>query len=107
MAVRERFSVPRYDDAALVRTGRVEVDEEKCNGCGMCVSICPGKALFLAEAGGKMVARMVQAELPECVACNDCAAACKREAIGAVRGCDFGMYYKALHRGDLCPPRRF
>jgi len=105
--LRERLSVPRYDDPALARTGRVAVNEARCNGCGNCVMICPGKALALVEGGGGRVARMAETEVPECVACGDCAAICKRGAISIASACDFGLYYRVLHRGALCPPRRF
>jgi ferredoxin len=44
---------------------------------------------------------------PDCLACNDCAAICKRGAISAAYGYDFGYFYKALHRGDMAPPRNF
>jgi len=107
LTFRERLSVPHYEDPALTRTGRVAVNGKRCNGCGMCVSVCPGRALELVEEDGRKVARMVEAEVPECVACGDCAAACKRGAIEVVQGCDFGLYYRVLHRGALCPPRRF
>lgn len=26
-----------------------KVDEEKCNGCGMCISACPGLAIFVVD----------------------------------------------------------
>ena len=31
---------------------RPEVDYETCNGCGLCVSACPGLAIFVVDASG-------------------------------------------------------
>ncbi len=31
-------------------TNLPRIDPEKCNGCGLCISICPGLAIFLIDA---------------------------------------------------------
>jgi|WetSurMetagenome_2_1015567.scaffolds.fasta_scaffold378378_2 2-oxoglutarate ferredoxin oxidoreductase subunit delta len=102
----ERLRIPTYDDESYATTGRVAIDQEKCTGCGMCVSICPGKALFITGSGKSKKAAM-EAEFPQCMSCNDCAAICKKGAIKVSKGYNFGYYYKALSRGEHKPPRTF
>ena len=104
---KERFIIPTYDNPAYARSGRVAIDHEKCNGCGMCVKICPGSCLYLARAGKEKRARLAEAEFPDCMSCNDCAAICKRDAIAVSQTYDFGYFYKIIHRGELVFPRRF
>lgn len=107
LTLKEMLIIPTYDNPEQCRVGRVVVDEEKCNGCGNCVLICPGACLYLADTGKGKKARMVEKTVPDCMSCNDCAAICKRGAVSAAYGYDFGYFYKALHRGDMVPPRNF
>ena len=103
----EKYRFPVYDDEGVVRTGKVAVDEERCNGCGVCVSICPGKALEVYGEGKQKKARMHSA-LSDCNSCNACSAICERDAIGVVTCFDFNYRLKTVDRGDgLVPPRRF
>jgi MinD superfamily P-loop ATPase len=104
---KERLRIPTYDDPGQVISGRVVIDYEKCNGCGMCASICPATSLYVAGIGKDKKAFMKEKEVPECMSCNDCAAICERDAITCSVAYDFGLFYKSLHRGELTPPRRF
>lgn len=104
---KERLTIPTYDNPATCRTGTVVIDEEKCNGCGMCVLICPAACIYIAGEGKNKKVRLVNEDFPECFSCNDCAAICKRGAITAKHGYDFGGRFKAIRRGELCPPRNF
>ena len=54
---------------------KVEVNAEKCNGCGECVNVCPVLAFELQD--GKAV--LVNAE--ECLGCECCIEFCKEWAI--------------------------
>ncbi|MBN2026921.1 MAG: 4Fe-4S binding protein [Actinobacteria bacterium] len=51
----------------------VEVDEEKCNGCGACVKVCIFKQIEVVD--GKAVIG------EECKGCGRCAMVCKQDAI--------------------------
>ena len=106
MGFLERFKIPVYDDESVVKTGKVAVDEELCNGCGVCVSICPGKALEVAGEGKEKKARM-HSTLSDCNSCNACSAICERDAIGVVSCFDFNYRFKTLNRGEMALPRRF
>jgi len=59
-----------------------EVDEKKCNGCGLCESVCPYKAIEIALkrtiVGEKEVAQINKAL---CKGCGVCAASCRSGAI--------------------------
>lgn len=51
------------------------VDQEKCNGCGLCVSVCYCSALVLVDN----VVTIVETE--ECSWCTNCEAVCPTGAI--------------------------
>ncbi|MCI0523563.1 MAG: 4Fe-4S binding protein, partial [Bacteroidales bacterium] len=58
-------------------TGTITIDEEKCTGCGLCVSVCKDFSIVLvngkARAGDKPVFG--------CIACGHCMAVCPEGAI--------------------------
>ncbi len=59
-----------------------EVDEKKCNGCGLCESVCPYKAIEISlkrtVVGEKEVAQINKAL---CKGCGVCTASCRSGAI--------------------------
>ena len=103
---KERLVIPTYDNTAYATTGRVEVDELKCNGCGVCVSICPGQALYL-KGCGKSKKAALEEEFPQCMSCNDCAAICERDAISVTVPYDFGFHFKKLQCKELAKPHPY
>ncbi len=65
---------------------------EKCNGCGMCVQVCPHAVFALENKRAKIVGR------DACMECGACALNCPEEAI-SVRsgvGCAAGILNGAL-----------
>ncbi len=58
-----------------VHWGKIEIDADKCIGCGLCVQNCPGKVPTLNDAGKAYVSR------PECFSCSNCSVACPTDAI--------------------------
>lgn len=53
----------------------LELDESKCTGCGMCVSVCPHEVFVLED--GKASLR----DRDACMECGACARNCPAEAI--------------------------
>jgi 2-oxoglutarate ferredoxin oxidoreductase subunit delta len=58
--------------------GMVVIDEDRCKGCGLCVSVCPVEILQLAEdrfnAKGHRPAEVTDPEA--CTGCAMCATIC-------------------------------
>ncbi len=54
------------------------VSEEKCIGCGLCVSVCPYKAMIIEKKDGKKIAKTISVG---CKGCGACASMCPAKAI--------------------------
>jgi len=57
---------------------RVTIDEQRCKGCGLCVSVCPKKILELSSGtlnvkGYRPVAIV---DMDACIGCCSCARMC-------------------------------
>lgn len=101
---RERRVIPEYD---VELAGKVEIDRDRCNGCGYCALICPGNSLRVEGEGRDKKACFEADSLSMCMSCNDCAAICERDAVFVTVPYDFGGFYRTLHRGPFELPRRF
>ncbi|WP_028580856.1 CoB--CoM heterodisulfide reductase iron-sulfur subunit A family protein [Desulfogranum japonicum] len=55
-----------------------EVRTEVCSGCGICVPLCPYKAISMREFGGELRAHI---EISACKGCGVCTSACPSAAI--------------------------
>ncbi len=62
-------------------TVRIDINEDSCRGCRMCVEICPTAVLAFDEAKAK--AKVKTAE--DCIACLSCAYLCPS---GTIRHAD-------------------
>ncbi len=54
---------------------QVEVDIEKCVGCGECVDGCPGEVYGLVQGAAQVV------NIDECHGCHTCEELCESNAI--------------------------
>ena len=52
----------------------VQIDSEKCTGCGLCVEICPVEAIGMEN-------KKAQVDADKCVDCGQCVVQCPAEAI--------------------------
>lgn len=72
-------SIQRSEDSVKV----LDYDYKKCNGCGICVALCPVNALQLGpviEIATGLDAPPVLIDLDKCVFCGMCAAFCPVDA---------------------------
>lgn len=58
--------------------GKVEVDIEKCIGCGGCANVCPAGVIRIKDEGEK---RIMEYDLYNCIYCGRCAEVCPENAI--------------------------
>ena len=65
----------------------LELDEDKCIGCGLCTEVCPHAVLVLEERKAIIVDR------DACMECGACARNCPVEAIQVQSGvgCAYGV----------------
>jgi ferredoxin len=97
----EKRRIPMYDDPAQINNGRIEVNHDKCTGCGFCAKVCPADALFLESKHPQMRPPGVN----ECMGCGDCMAICPEGAIVLAKSYAYTGYFKTIDRGDLMLPR--
>jgi 2-oxoglutarate ferredoxin oxidoreductase subunit delta len=73
--------------------GRIEIDQERCKGCGLCIAVCPKKQIEISDelnAKGYYPARFQEEDLTEvestkCSGCALCAVTCPDVAIEVYR----------------------
>jgi len=81
----------------------LELDEEKCSGCGMCTQVCVHGVFAVNKGGAHLVDR------DACVECGACARNCPAAAV-SVRpgvGCAYAVWRSWFRRmkqgGDASP----
>jgi NAD-dependent dihydropyrimidine dehydrogenase PreA subunit len=73
--------------------GRLEIDDEECKGCGLCIEACPPKVISLSERLNPYGYRTASYRGNGCTACGICFMACPEPgAISVLRrvGADAG-----------------
>jgi len=66
--------------------GRVEVDGERCKGCGLCVNACPVDVLEVSDELNSSGYNYVQAVRSEdCIGCASCGIVCPDVALTVYR----------------------
>ena len=66
--------------------GRLEIDTERCKGCGVCVVACPVNVLELAkEVNSKGYNYLKAARQDDCIGCANCAIVCPDNCITVYR----------------------
>lgn len=106
LSLKERLRIPAYHNPDQCMMAKVTIDYEKCNGCGMCATVCVAAALEMQGADKERRPHMVEGN-PPCVACNDCMAICEQGAISAAKIHNFLYKYKRVLLEKLTTPRNF
>ncbi len=58
----------------------ISFDKDKCNGCGVCVNVCPQGVIALNDKKAKMV------DYESCMECGACQLNCQQNAIELTKG---------------------
>ncbi|MFI3322216.1 MAG: 4Fe-4S binding protein [Rikenellaceae bacterium] len=57
--------------------GKIEIDKERCKGCGVCVEVCPTKAISLSKfVNDKGYHYCELSAADSCVGCANCGLTC-------------------------------
>lgn len=58
--------------------GKIEVNVDKCVGCGGCANVCPARLIEISDSGPT---RILEYFLKRCTYCGRCAEVCPEDAI--------------------------
>jgi coenzyme F420-reducing hydrogenase delta subunit/NAD-dependent dihydropyrimidine dehydrogenase PreA subunit len=67
----------------------VEIDEDLCSVCGVCISLCKYEALSIKDIDKDH--KKIEVDKIECRGCGLCVAACPSEAITQIEGCEITL----------------
>ncbi len=66
--------------------GALQIDKERCKGCGVCITACPLQILELSnEVNGKGYQFAVMVKADQCTGCASCAIICPDSCITVYR----------------------
>lgn len=74
----------------------LQIIEEKCNGCGMCINVCPHEVFELYIGKSHIVNR------DQCMECGACSMNCREKAISVKSGvgCAAGILNGIIKNSD-------
>ena len=58
--------------------GKIEIDGDKCIGCGGCANVCPARLIQITDS---KAVRVIEYFLQRCTYCGRCAEVCPEDAI--------------------------
>lgn len=64
----------------LENVATLELDEEKCTGCGLCAEVCPHGVLLVEEKKAQLI------DKDACIECGACVGNCPVEALDVKKG---------------------
>ena len=81
---------------------KIEIDIERCRGCGTCADFCPTSVFELSEINGRKVSSV--ARIDDCCACNTCAGQCPQGAILLTNEVSEREYLNSISTGTPAVP---
>ena len=98
--------LPIWDDPTEALYQRVTIELDKCDGCRLCVVVCPANLLEIFGPKDNLKARL-KGEVTGCMSCNNCYAVCAGQGIYATEPYDFAGFYEQKRIGPFSAPRQF
>lgn len=65
--------------------GKIQIDFERCKGCGLCVAVCPKGCIVISKSSNKSGVFPAEAKNCDCSGCAVCAVVCPDAAIKVFR----------------------
>ncbi|MHC4264669.1 MAG: 4Fe-4S dicluster domain-containing protein [Planctomycetota bacterium] len=65
--------------------GKIEIDIERCKGCGLCLTACPKECIFMSKESNKMGYFPADTTNEDCSGCTMCALMCPDACIKVYR----------------------
>jgi len=65
--------------------GRIEINKERCKGCGLCLTACPRGCIFISQMSNKMGYFPADTSNEDCSGCAMCALVCPEACIKVYR----------------------
>lgn len=93
-------------DRQILNFHQVSIDLARCDGCMICVAVCPVNVLELVGPVEDRKAQ-VKADWTGCMSCNNCLAVCSSQAIRATKPYDFPGPRAQQRIGEFSLPRNF
>jgi len=101
------MNIAPVNDAPVVHDVEVEIDEDKCNGCGLCIPDCHEGALRIVNGKAKLVSELY------CDGLGNCLGHCpedaifrvnkEQHAIGRYVDTDYGKCVGCHICAEVCP----
>jgi 2-oxoglutarate ferredoxin oxidoreductase subunit delta len=83
--------------------GKIVINAERCKGCGLCVAVCPNKAIVICEISNKNGYFPAQTNNRDCTGCAACAIICPEAVIEVLRD-DAGKVKITIEPGEQGKP---
>ncbi|MHC4758774.1 MAG: 4Fe-4S dicluster domain-containing protein [Planctomycetota bacterium] len=74
--------------------GKIEINTERCKGCGLCVTACPKGCIFMSAGSNKMGYFPADSVNENCTGCAMCALICPDACIKVYRDSNIPNQHK-------------